>query len=73
MTTSEIKFLVTVDENHLPNKIKWEAKEAGEQGDCNSIMLAMWDKNENNTMRIEKNSTEKNMDICFFRTKWLGR
>jgi hypothetical protein len=32
MTTSEIKFAVTVDENHLPHKLEWEAKEAGEKG-----------------------------------------
>ena len=62
MTTSEIKFLVTVDENHLPNNIKWEAKEAGELGDCNSIMLAMWDKNENNTMRIDLWTKDMSVD-----------
>ena len=62
MKTSEIKFLVTVDENHLPNKINWEAKEAGEKGDCNSIMLAMWDKNENNTMRIDLWTKDMSVD-----------
>lgn len=62
MTTSEIKLLITVDENHLPHKIQWEAKEAGEKGDCSSIMLAMWDKNENNTMRIDLWTKDMSVD-----------
>ena len=53
MKTSEINFKVTVDENHLPQKLEWEAKDAGEKSECNSIMLAMWDAKENNTMRID--------------------
>lgn len=53
MKTSEINFKVTVDENHLPQKLEWEAKDAGERSECNSIMLAMWDAKENNTMRID--------------------
>lgn len=62
MTTSEIKFAVTVDENHLPHKLEWEAKEAGEKGDCGSIMLAMWDKKENNTMRIDLWTKDMSVD-----------
>lgn len=53
MTTSEIKLKVTVDENHLPQKIEWEAADAGEKSACKSMMLALWDEKENNTMRID--------------------
>jgi gliding motility-associated protein GldC len=53
MKTSEIVFKVTVDENHLPVNITWEAKDAGEASESKSIMLALWDAHENNTLRID--------------------
>ena len=53
MTTSEIKLKITVDENHLPHKIEWEAPDANEGSICKSMMLALWDEKENNTMRID--------------------
>ena len=53
MTTSEIKLKVTVDENQLPVKIEWEAPDAKEGSACKSMMLALWDEKENNTMRID--------------------
>jgi gliding motility-associated protein GldC len=53
MTTSEIKFKVTVDENHLPHKIEWEAPDAHEGSMCKSMMVALWDEKENNTLRID--------------------
>lgn len=53
MKTSEINFKVTVDDHHLPVKIQWEAKEAGEKSESKSAMIAIWDSKENNTMRID--------------------
>lgn len=53
MKTSEIKFKVTVDENHLPTSIEWEAADAGEKSSCQSAMIAIWDARENNTLRID--------------------
>ena len=53
MKTSEIKFKVTVDENHLPVEISWEAADAGEKSSCKSAMIAIWDAKENNTLRID--------------------
>ncbi|MGZ3883884.1 MAG: gliding motility protein GldC [Bacteroidia bacterium] len=53
MKTSEINFKVTVDENHLPVDIAWEANDAGESGKSNSVMIALWDAKENNTLRID--------------------
>ncbi len=62
MKTSEINFKVTVDENHLPVNLEWEAKDAGEKSECASIMLAMWDKKENNTMRIDLWTKDMSVD-----------
>jgi gliding motility-associated protein GldC len=53
MKTTEITFKVTVDENNLPQKITWEAPGAGETSQCKSLMVALWDEKENNTLRID--------------------
>lgn len=53
MKESEIKFKVTVDENMLPSKIEWEAPDASEASQCKSVMIAMWDEKENNTLRVD--------------------
>jgi len=53
MKTSEIKFKVSVDENHLPVKIEWDAPDSGEKSECKSVMISLWDANENNTLRID--------------------
>ncbi len=53
MKTSEIKFTVTLDENNLPEKIDWVAAEANEASTSKSVMIALWDAKENNTLRID--------------------
>jgi gliding motility-associated protein GldC len=53
MKTTSIIFKVTVDENHLPVNIEWDAPDSGEKSSAESIMIALWDKKENNTLRID--------------------
>ncbi|MCC6370062.1 MAG: gliding motility protein GldC [Bacteroidia bacterium] len=53
MKTTEITFKVTVDENNLPKHIEWEAPDSGEKSECKSLMVALWDAKENNTLRID--------------------
>lgn len=53
MKQSEIKFVVTLDENNLPEKIDWSATDANEASSSKSIMIALWDANEKNTLRID--------------------
>lgn len=62
MKTSEINFKITVDDNFLPVDIKWEAKEAGEASDSKSVMIALWDAKENNTLRIDLWTKEMSVD-----------
>ena len=62
MTTSEIKLKITVDENQLPHKIEWEAPDANEGSICKSMMLALWDEKENNTMRIDLWTKDMSVD-----------
>jgi gliding motility-associated protein GldC len=53
MKTTEIIFKVTVDENNLPHQIDWNAPDTGEASECKSLMVALWDSKENNTLRID--------------------
>jgi gliding motility-associated protein GldC len=53
MKTSELTFKVTVDENNLPLHIEWEAPGTNEKSECKSLMVALWDAKENNTLRID--------------------
>lgn len=53
MKKSEIKFSIELDENNLPEKIDWSATDGGEQSSSKSVMIALWDANENNTLRID--------------------
>jgi gliding motility-associated protein GldC len=62
MKTTEIKFKVSVDENHLPQKIEWDAPDSGEKSECKSVMMALWDANENNTLRIDLWTKEMTID-----------
>lgn len=52
---SEIKFTVTLDENNVPEEIKWEAEGSGSENanQAKAIMLALYDEKEQNTLRID--------------------
>jgi gliding motility-associated protein GldC len=55
MKTSEINFKVKLDQNNIPEVIDWQASDSGEQGpkECKSLMIAIWDKEASNTLRID--------------------
>mgnify|MGYP000090635723 CR=1 FL=1 len=55
MKKSEIKFTVELDDENLPEKITWEATDNStrEALSCKSIMVALWDHNYKNTLRID--------------------
>ena len=52
---SEINFKLELDENQVPEKINWQASNSEKDGEnrADAIMLALWDKTENNTLRID--------------------
>ncbi len=52
--TSEINFLVELDENRVPEKLKWSAQDGGvEQEEAKAIMLSIWDSKVQETLRID--------------------
>lgn len=60
---SELKFAVELDANNLPEKIKWFATDNQNNNgeDCKSMMVALWDGNEKNTLNI--NLWTKDMQV----------
>ena len=50
---SQINFKVTLDENHIPEKIDWEATDGGDKSECKAAMISIWDSNELNTLKID--------------------
>ena len=70
--TSEIKFLVALDENRIPEKLMWSAQDGGvEQEEAKAIMLSIWDSKVKETMRIDlwtKDMPVDEMKIFFHQT-----
>ena len=61
--TSEIKFLVELDDNRVPEKLMWSAQDGGvEQEEAKAIMLSIWDSKAKESMRIDE------MKIFFHQT-----
>jgi len=53
-STSEIKFLVKLDENRVPEKLIWSAQDGGIQGEeAKAMMLSIWDGKAQETLRID--------------------
>lgn len=73
MKKSTINIEVTTDINHLPEKIMWEASDSGMEGqfESKSIMLALWDPMQKNTLKIDlwtKDMTIDEMKLFFYQT-----
>ena len=55
MKKTEIKFLVSLDKDNIPNKIEWNAEDSSNEklSETKSISLALWDHDKMNTLRID--------------------
>ena len=55
MKKSEINFTVSLDENHVPERIDWSATDTGEEEkkEAKAMIVSLWDAKENNTLRID--------------------
>lgn len=53
-STSEIKFLIELDENKVPEKVKWSAQDGGvDAQEAKAILLSIWDSKAQETLRID--------------------
>ena len=61
---SEIKLIIHLDDNKVPEKIEWEATDAGFDGkkECKSMMISLWDKEESVTLGIDLWTKEMRVD-----------
>lgn len=69
---SEIKFIVELDENRVPEKLFWSAEDGGvELEESKAIMLSVWDNKAKESMRIDlwtKDMPVDEMKIFFHQT-----
>jgi gliding motility-associated protein GldC len=70
---SDIRISVTLDANQHPMSIDWQADDSGIEGmqQSKGLMLALFDKKDNTTMRIDLWTTEmmvEQMQVFFYET-----
>jgi gliding motility-associated protein GldC len=55
MKSSEIKFIVSLDKDNVPEKITWEADESptGKAEPASAINLSIWEPEQKGTLRID--------------------
>jgi gliding motility-associated protein GldC len=55
MKSSEIKFKINLDEEHIPESISWTASDSGAEGEkpCLATMMSIWDPKDHTTLRID--------------------
>jgi gliding motility-associated protein GldC len=52
--TSEINFTIELDENRVPEKLNWTARDGGVNNEeSKAIMLSVWDSKAQESMRID--------------------
>ena len=73
MKTAEIKVTVELDENNVPENILWESTDSTnkEAVPVKSVMLALWDQNYQNALRIDlwtKDMPVDEMKVFFYQT-----
>ena len=70
---AEINFRVTLDEKHMPERIDWDATDAGEPGakKCEAILISLWDSKGKDTLGIDlwtKNMMVDDMNVFVHQT-----
>lgn len=66
--TSDIRLTVHLDENHVPERIDWEAEDNATKSSSKAVLLSLWDEKEKNTLRIDlwtKEMTVEEMKAFF--------
>ena len=61
---SEVNIKVDLDDNHVPVGINWSATDSGQEGTraSKAMMMAMWDKKDEATLRMDLWTTEMTVD-----------
>lgn len=59
---STISFQIGLDENHVPEKIQWNASDTQEGGDCKAALITLWDAEKDSTLKVDLWTKEMSMD-----------
>jgi gliding motility-associated protein GldC len=61
---SQIKFTIHLDEKNMPEKIEWQADDAGFEGtkETKTLLLSIWDKQDKVTLGIDLWTNEMLVD-----------
>lgn len=63
MRKTEIKIDIELDDNHIPEKIFWNAKDAGEENkETKAMMISLWDDKTMEALRIDLWTKEMPVD-----------
>lgn len=62
MKTSDILIKLQLDDNHVPERIEWEAEDNGTKSTSKAVLLSLWDEKERNTLRIDLWTKEMTVD-----------
>ena len=71
MKESQIKIDVSLDENNVPEVMEWSSSDGDNKGNCDAVLISVWDKKEANTLKIDLWTTEmqvSEMDRFFYQT-----
>lgn len=70
--TSEIKLTVGLDENRVPEELRWSAQDGGvENEEAKAIMLSVWDSKNQESLKIDlwtKDMPVDEMKLFFHQT-----
>ena len=71
-STSEINFFIDLDENKVPEKLRWSAQDGGVNSEeAKAIMLSIWDSKAQESLRIDlwtKDMPVDEMKLFFHQT-----
>lgn len=69
---SDIKISVALDENRIPEKLRWSAEDGGvKNAETKAVMLSVWDNQKQETLRIDlwtKDMPVDEMKVFFHQT-----
>ncbi|RAV30701.1 gliding motility protein GldC [Sinomicrobium soli] len=70
--TSDIKLTVELDENRVPEKLRWTAEDGGvQEEEAKAMLLSVWDSEQQETLRIDlwtKDMPVDEMKVFFHQT-----
>lgn len=70
--TSEIKIAIQLDENRIPEKLAWTARDGGVANEAaKAVLLSLWDHNNQESVRIDlwtKDMPVDEMQVFFHQT-----